>query len=176
MHALLIWQIRQCNEHEHEHEQWGNNDRLMLWPPWWAKLWHFITKKTIRVIKTRLSFIEIHCSVCPIDISFSASAAANSLSFNLVLRTRYDLIRLSQCCKLFKSKNTGVWDHIMMKNALRCVVKVLPPAGNIDGCFTECCVCTYIWHLLLVFYPHMPNRYWATCQPNIWAEQPNSTF
>ena len=56
-----------------------------------------------------------------------------------------------------------------MKNALRCVVKVLPPAGVIDGCFIECCVCTYIWHLLLALYPHMPNsvRYWATCQTNI---------
>ena len=110
-----------------------------------------------RVIDFRLSFIAIHCSVCPIDISFSASAAANSLSFDLVLHTRYNLINLSGCCKLFKSKNTGVRDHILMKNALRCVVKVLLPAGNIDGCFIECCVCIYIWHLLLVLYPHMPN-------------------
>ena len=96
----------------------------------------------------RLSFIAIRRSFCLTLLSNSASAAANSLSVDLVLRSRSDLIILNRCCNLFTS-TTQELGHILMTIAFRCVMKVSLPTASIDGCCPECNVCTYVWYFML---------------------------
>ena len=49
-------------------------------------------------------------------------------------------IILSQVASSLNLKTQGARDHILMTIALRCVMKVLLPAVNVDGCFIECWV------------------------------------